>query len=165
MDSVIFSQIPSSVLKKHRPASTRERKKKIKFWDDNHGKEVLSSRDEVVSDISSQNKESQNTVVEGAEPIEEVLEVSKIETSSVATQTDPPPLVTVDTQTEPSFKSPLKDSHEQYKNELEVNTLSSYQPLYSLPLACGKQPPLKIGMTLPKGKKRKVFYPDDENAD
>lgn len=165
MDSVIFSQIPSIVLKKHKPAIVKERgRKRVKFQDDIQSKEVSSSR--IEPELEENHEISQETDVDGDEPVD--VDDSTRETADAIIQTETyiPATKSVETQTETSYsKSPLKDSREQYVSELEVNSLSSYRPIYSSPLQCVEQPPLKIGMTLPKGKKRKVFYPGEENAE
>lgn len=70
----------------------------------------------------------------------------------------------VEVQTDISFMPNEMDYH-QFKAYLEQQSLSHYKPMYNIPQAHGNRPPLKIGLTLPKGKKRKVFYPDLENID
>lgn len=49
---------------------------------------------------------------------------------------------------------------DQLKSQVESLSLCGYKPMYSTSKRKGKEPPLKIGLTLPKGKKRKVYYPD-----
>lgn len=125
---------------------------------------MTSSRDGSDQNNNRDDHDKSIIDVDDSSPTKEKQSPSK-ETSVAITQTEVIETKSVKTQTETSFyREPLKDSHDQYVSELEINSLTSYRPIYSLPLTCGKQPPLKIGMTLPKGKKRKVFYPDEENA-
>lgn len=81
--------------------------------------------------------------------------------SDAIVQTDPAPcLVSKETQTTDSF---VTDSvYHEFKTHLQSQSLSSSKPMYSLSKN-KSEPPLKIGLSLPKGRKRKVFYPDDSD--
>lgn len=56
---------------------------------------------------------------------------------------------------------PISD-YERHREQNGSHFADAYKPMYSIPKRQGKDvPPLKIGLTL-RGRKRKVFYPGEE---
>lgn len=72
-----------------------------------------------------------------------------------------PDMVTRGTQTKDSFIK-MENLYEEYKTHLKSETMSNFKPMYQLNNNDKENPPLKIGLTLPRGVKRKVYYPDLE---
>ena len=80
-------------------------------------------------------------------------------------------LIGVGTQTDESFFKTIAPlglcSYCRQCRAQQANSLSHeanvFKPMYSIPKRAGEAPPLKIGLSLPKGKKRKVYYPDEDS--
>jgi len=168
MDQPLFSQIPSIILKKTRP-------RVIKFLDESpsiFGEEVSSSRRDLQPSENDELYEDQDMTIE--RPKKSSLKTNKtkrpepfdVETADAKIQTDlKPDTIERGTQTDVTCgrASLAEIFHEQYQNQLEAQSLAGYKPMFAIPKCEGQAPPLKIGLTLPKGKKRKVYYPDDDN--
>lgn len=84
------------------------------------------------------------------------------EYSDAIIQTETKKTRTVQTQTDESMTTrPLDD------DDVHRFNMQTFAPIRPLPRnRSGYEPPLKIGMTIPRGRKRKVFYPgEDDSAD
>lgn len=186
MDFQLFSQIPNAVLNRVQPARLKPRKKKsVKFQDealitssDQDFAQTDKTRDaglklkhepgldfslksalivqdtEVLPILDTQKIIKQNDGE--VEDSQEVRSSEKRKTSDAIVQVDGPVLVSKSSQTD-------DDLYEQYKNQLQANAIVGYKPMHSFPKQKGSQPPLRLGLTVPKGKKRKVFYPDEQD--
>lgn len=70
---------------------------------------------------------------------------------------------TVACQTDESFlQMPPQELYEMYKDQIQAVSLQACRPL-PLIKRFGCEPPLKLGLTKPKGKKRRVFYPGEND--
>lgn len=101
-------------------------------------------------------------------PISPPISPFKKRFSDAIIQTDviKPSVVSVKTQTIESFMRNPFGSYNEHINQVKADSLGCYKPMYSIPKAAnGQQPPLKIGLVLPRGKKRKVFYPDEQEEE
>lgn len=189
MDLPVFSQIPALVLNKLGPEERILRKRKsVKFYveDDSDeisedasgdapSEEVTSSGNESESQESSQRSsrvkskqarpvlkktEKRKTEPDKEESIEGRRVNPDIQTDDAITQTDPEPeplMFSKSTQTDLDYPIDIS-ANESYRS---LGPLGFNSSIYQIRRKDGRQPPLKIGLTLPKGKKRVVFYPDD----
>lgn len=84
--------------------------------------------------------------------------------SDASVQTDDPSLFrreAIVQTNETLLNRPLSD-YERHKEHNNSRFSDAYKPMYSLPKRQGKEvPPLRIGLTL-RGRKRKVYYPNEE---
>lgn len=164
----LFSQIPVQVLNKARRGGVPVRepveeapKKKVKFYQDKEVRssevESLSTTDEdttssdiLVDDVNSSTNDASSDRVE--------LLMSK-ECLNAVTQTEKTKMREFGTQTEESLITrPLCSTD----NDIQRLNMQSFSPITPMPRRKGGfEPPLRIGLTL-RGKKRKVFYPDDD---
>lgn len=89
---------------------------------------------------------------------------TKKETLDAIVQTDfeKPKLVNQEVQTIESFEL-IESYYEQYKLRLQSDSMINYRPTLPLKSLTKYNPPLRVGMTLPRGVKRKVFYPDEQD--
>lgn len=149
--------------------------------------EIETLSDEVTS--SGNGSESQDShgsptscrsieVVAKSKPVKSVLKsTKKLKTAPIIdtviedrhdaiVQTDlMPEMISRSTQTIKVYPFNIPDeelTYDDYKSQLQAQSLEFRSNIYPIPKRNGKAPPLKIGLTLPKGRKRKVFYPDDE---
>lgn len=156
MDPPIFSQIPTIVLEKinHELHTNQVCNKKRKRLTWNHEITKGDEENTILETKKVWQPDKTQAVIEPKEFQDAIIQVDlSPDVFTRGTQTD-----------ETCLKSSSSISYEsQYKNQLEMNSLSVYRPLYSFGSRNGRQPPLKIGLSLPKGKKRKVFYPDEQD--
>lgn len=170
MQAPLYSQIPIDLLKKVKSHSENKRKRSIDLYDEYEFSEPQNVCDEVTSSRPSNKPEEPEIFIEPCEPVDPI----EPRTREVACQTEKeqeqePPgscTCTCSAKTETVLISQSSQTPEfsvtnsQHRNNLEAETLSvGYKPIYSIPGMRGLAPPLKIGLTLPKGKKRKVIYP------
>lgn len=187
MDAPLFSQIPAVVLKKVGPEGTLSRKRKaVKFYDDDDleqeseeaiSEEVTSSGHATESQESHRSSNSHKSNEIRTLPIKSALKKTKKRKASpdkelivdegvdAITQTNPEPAkISRQSQTDIVFPVNLTtdDSiYDDYTSRLQAQSLEFRPNILPIPKRDGKQPPLKIGLILPKGKKRVVFYPDE----
>lgn len=165
----LFSQIPQSVLNKAGcgPAKSRQfqsdeqpRKKRVKFYADNEIRlapvveKVISSGEDDDDTLSLPEETIPNEPTSShTEPLNESTEhfdaITQTETKSVQER---------GTQTEESLVTrPLND------NDIHRLNMQTYSPITAIPrYDKNGAPPLRIGLTL-RGKKRKVYYPGDND--
>lgn len=84
-------------------------------------------------------------------------------TSDAIVQVDATPkMKTVACQTDDSLLPiPPEELYEIYKNQIQVLSLRA-NPNLSLKMHTGPEPPLKLGLTKPKGRQRRVYYPGED---
>lgn len=172
----MFSQIPGNVLKKAKlpypkfipPAGLGDRP------------DILESTTRLVEISSSSDDESSNG--EDAFIKTAVASVAEVTTSTTPTKTTSTTALMVDGQSQTTLTMAKIASLEADVKHLEAvieglkaeigrlevieeslqDGCRPFQPTFALRCGNGRNPPLKIGLTLPKGIKRKVFYPSDE---
>jgi hypothetical protein len=162
MANHLFSQIPPQVLNKVNicklsDGSKVTPRKKVKF-EITHSRHDDSSTDleNDIVDIEDDSNESTSSLVPPPQKSESrkqysdaVIQTSAVERRSIATQTD-----------ESLITRPLNMS----ENDMHRQNMQSFAPITPIyKNRSGREPPLRIGLTL-RGKKRKVFYPDDDGA-
>lgn len=70
------------------------------------------------------------------------------------------------TQTDESMltRPLINDEYDKHRHLTQTHYPDIFKPMYSIPKRKnGSLPPLKLGLIMPKGKKRKVFYPHEED--
>lgn len=167
MASHLFSQIPAQVLNKVNIYKFSDEndvapKKKVKFAEKEHIKHASiheESSTDVDDEINVDDDEPTSSVK--ATPEKEV--VIKKQYSDAKVGTDKPSCRSIETQTDESLITrPLSMT----EDDMHRMNMHSFSPITPIPRSrAGRQPPLRIGLTL-RGKKRKVFYPnEDEDED
>ena len=148
----LFSQIPANVLHRANVGRPVDRRKKIRFYE-----EINTTDDETDIDTEGCINEPP-TSSDSSSGIKKQALLAEKDFSDAIIQVDiKARTVDQQTQTEESLITrPLSDNDQQRLNS------NTYYATYSIPRArtkTGREPPLKIGLTL-RGKKRKVYYPD-----
>lgn len=186
MDPPVFSQIPSVVYntmksKNKLLPSTTKRIKHIKFSDDCEDdsaatlnqdgapQDIKPGQDpDIVEPVSKKNDiplksvlktRNEEVVVSDPKPDSTTLKKDTLD-AIVQTESDQVKFVNKEVQTDESYLQ-LENHFDQYRSKLHADSIVAFKPMYSL--RGSQNPPLKMGLTLPKGVKRKVFYPDDED--
>lgn len=178
----IYSQIPTAIIKasstknhsglKANCATNQDKPVKlqseIKSFKRPLAPHIRASHDEIRSlapdESVDQNKspdENNSTNQNDRDHKDSPYHQTKTSDAFVQTETlDRPETISRGCQTELSFIH-VDALYEEYRNQLKAQSLTeNFKPMYSLSSGL-MGPPLKIGLTLPRGVKRKVFYPDD----
>lgn len=165
MEAPLFSQIPSVVLK--RCSTTVQQRKRIRFCEPPRSPEPINEEVVTVDDVSSSlsdqdsppRQESPRPTSPGPSsprPASPIGLKSQRRYSSDAILQVKPEMVSTKTQTDESYFRSCR--------ALQQSSLA-LAPMYHTARTKGKQPPLKIGLSGLKRKKRKVFYPGEEESD
>lgn len=133
--------------------------------DSNSSSEVdIDDEDPFFENKLDKNETSNNEPSSSSTDLPEATQDKK-SVSDAIIQTDieiGPKTHTVACQTEESLLNrPLTMSdYEHHRNNTNCRFPESFsRPMYAIPRRKGGEPPLKIGLTLPKGRKRRVIYP------
>lgn len=168
MSKQLFSQIPAQILSKANIITydNYEPRKRVRFSDVTPRAQEIEISDQISDEVDIEDLTEELTNEQSSSSTEqELLSASppaKKQYSDAIVQADFKPK-TCDriTQTELSL---LMTDDELYRIHKQAQQFEIFKPMYSIPKHNGRLPPLKLGLTLPKGRKRKVYYPDEENG-
>lgn len=161
----LFSQIPAQVLNKVYNFSDEDTsvapKKKVRFYE----KDRVYPK--VIHEDSSTDAESVINIDDSFdEPTTNFKEAPKklevqYRDAIVGTETVKVECRTIGTQTDESLRTRPLDVTEDDMHRMNMQSYAPIRPMPRRRVGC-KEPPLRIGLTL-RGKKRKVFYPGEED--
>lgn len=157
----MFSQVPREVLNRIRPIG--ETRKRIRFCEPVRCPEPTQEEVIVFDDFSSSFSDNDSPPRQvsprptSPRPVSPILAEKKTADAILQVQ---PTMVNHETQTDDSYFQSFEGSIRQ----LQQSSLMLV-PMYNTIQSKGNQPPLKIGLSGVKRKKRRVFYPDQENDD